>query len=396
VTSPADLKFALTKAPHIVEHIIANLRTGLPPHADRLHAPAVLVVGAGPTLDLDRVKAAAAAGVSIWTVNTAAKAVCSVVAPDVVVVRESLDVADHLDDLHHKPRHIVADLSVHPNVWRKADAFFVPASPHTFAIAAMLDVAPVYAGTASLTAAVALAEGASWIGLEGVDLAYGRDGAGYASGARYEARIERVDGTLATLAGGDAQRELALRSGQEPPPMRADVHLVHAREGGPLHASGPWLSQIEWLEQFAARRPGRYLRRGLGLAELVGWGQETRSWCGIYDDVARLPGGVDGRDGPLRRDRWFQAHVKQPHPTRVSAVLADVARQCENARAVADVVSAGDDPTLIADLLEGSVLVDTHAAGRVMLTEGMSGSVVKRARAICDAYRDSAERLSRS
>lgn len=386
--TPADLRFAIDKAPAIVEHLVANLRACTLPHITRLSAPAVLIVGAGPTLDLGRVKAAFDAGISIWTTNTCARAVCEVVPPDVVVVRESLDVSDHLRDLAYRPHVIACDLSAHPNVWvaaGDAGAFFVPASPHTFAIAAMLDVAPLYGGTASLTAAVALAHagGARWIGLEGVDLAYGRDGRGYAAGARYAASIARVDGTLATLSGGVEQRELAERSGQRPPPTIANVHLVHAREGGPLHASGPWLSQVEWLESFAARRPqaGAFAARdrGLGLAALDGWPTGERG----FDDVSNSADFLAERFG-------FWPERARVDPDRLAVVLADVERQCRLAGGIADAVESGGDPSLLPDLVDGAPLVDTHAAGAA----AGEGSFAERVAVIYGANRASAERLA--
>lgn len=377
--NPAELHFALTKGPHIVEYAIANLRSMIAdpmPYIDVAMGGSVLVVGAGPTLDLDRVRSAYDAGVSIWTVNNAARAVCSVCSPDVIVVRESLDVSSQLDDLAHAPVMVVCDLSVHPRVWEKAremgGAFFVSATPAMFALAASLDVAPVYGGTASLTAAVALADGCDWIGLEGVDLAYARDGRGYAVGARYQASIARVDGTTATLIGGDEQRELAERSGQRPPPQAATVTLVHARDGGaPLHAQGPWLSQIEWLEAYAARRPDcdEWLRgmaipsarnRGLGLADLVGWG----------DEPAR-PG------APV-------VHGVSVSAGRVAAAIAEVERQRVCQRAIIDAVTSGVDATSVPDLIDGAVMFDTASAGRVTLASGEPES--RRLRAIYAAY----------
>ena len=388
MTDAADFRFALTKAPSIVEYAIRNVRSLLDDaptrHLSRAHARAVLIVGAGPTLDLGRVREAAADGVSIWTVNTAARAVCSVVRPDVVVVRESLDVSGHLSDLRFLPRVVAMDLHAHPAVWAKAralgdlGAFFVPAALQSFALAEGLDVPAVYAGTASLTAAVALAVagGAEWIGLEGVDLAYARDGRGYADGARYEARIARVDGTVATLSGGDAQRELAVASGQEPQPSVTDVHLVHARDGGaPLHAQGPWLSQIEWLETHARRYPGARLHRGEGLAELVGWAWPLRP--------------------PLRTTPTLDLTLATVPTERVEAVLADVARQVALQRSIADTIMAGGDPSIIAGLSRGAVLCDTHSAGQVMLAmAGRHGSLAER---IADLYRAmgaSADRLA--
>jgi hypothetical protein len=388
--TPSDLAFALHKAPQTIEHAVANLRGAMLPHLYRAHAPAVLICGAGPTLDLDRVRAAHAEGVSIWTVNTAARAVCSVVAPDVVVVRESLDVADHLTDLAHPPRLIALDLHAHPNVWRQAGslgAFFVPASLQSFAIAAMLDVMPVYGGTASLTAAVAIAAagGAEWIGLEGVDLAYARDGAGYASGARYAATLSRVDGTTATLVGADAQREIAEKSGQAPPTTRPNVHLVHARSGAPLHANGAWLSQIEWLEEFARRRPQAdwwtHRSRGLGLAQLDGWPADERTWTDVYGAAA-----LD--DEAL----GFVADTRPVDPERLRLVLADIDRQAALAVTLADAIPNGHDPTL-AGLIPGTVLVDTHAAGEIALAGVRGGGVADVVAGIYGAMRASAARV---
>jgi hypothetical protein len=403
--TPSDLKFALLVAPRTCEWMLRNLRSlvidgrreAWMPHLDRASAPAVLIVGAGPTLDLDRVRAAHDAGVSIWTVNNAARAVCSVVSPDVVVVRESLDVSPQLDDLDHRPKLVAVDLVAHPNVWTKAlaqgpAAFFIAAMPSTFAVAAMLDVAPVYAGSASLTAAVAMAAsgGAQWIGLEGVDLAYARDGRGYAPGARYQATLAGVDGGgLGRLAGGDEQEALAASSGQDGPPKVQHMIRVHARDGGEhLYAQRPWVDQIEWLETFAARRGGQrpVLVRGDGLADLVGWHPTNRTWEGakawslLVQDAHEDPG--------------FEADASPVDPDRLTAVLTDIDRQIACQRAISEACTAGEDPTKILDLVEGSTICDVHSAGTREVASRTHPSGVESLTACYREYIASVERLS--
>ncbi len=443
--TPGDLKYAVTVAPRACEWGLLNLRSlartygcpkcgntmveeitiggprsGVPascgcgwsgkadaldaparmPHLDRASAPAVLIVGAGPTLDLGRVKAASDAGVSIWTVNNAAKAVCSVVRPDVVVVRESLDVSAQLDDLAHYPALVAVDLHAHPNVWAKAlaqgdAAFFIPANLQDFAIAAALDVAPVYAGTASLTAAVALAAagGAQWIGLEGVDLAYARDGQAYADGARYAAKLEGVDEQgLGRLSGSEAQQALAQASGHDGPPMLQAMTRVHARDGGEhLYAQGPWLDQIEWLENFAARRPAAWLTRGLGLADLVGWVPDADHENPSTLDLMR---GLD-LAAAMKRESRFTTDRSPINPDRLTALLSEFERQILVQQAINHAVLSGEDPGKIPGFVEGSPICDVHSAGaRHMANAENAADQMAGMRAVYGAFGASAERLA--
>lgn len=434
--TPSDLKFALDAAPRTVEWACRNLRSlayepevagffptqeeyvrrldvaiddkrrPRMPHLDRASAPAVLIVGAGPTLDLARVRAAHDAGVSIWTVNNAAKAVCSVVAPDVVVVRESLDVSPQLDDLAHRPKLIACDLLAHPNVWTKAlsqgpAAFFIAATPQSLQTAAMLDVAPVYGGSASLTMAVALAAagGAQWIGLEGVDLAYARDGRGYAEGARYQAALAGVDESgLGRLTGGDEQAALAATSGRDGPPKVQAMVKVHARDGGEhLYAQRPWVDQIEWLENFAARRPSgitsescnALLARGHGLADLVGWPADGAAWMSIKLGAIQASGRVAPHYGA-------EFGLRTLEPDRVAPVLADIDRQLTCQSAINAACLAGEDPTKIPDLVEGSTICDVHSAGRREVAGCYAPDALGKLAATYGEFQASVDRLTAS
>ena len=154
-------------------------------------AGTAVCVGAGPSLERTGPELARmqAAGALIATVNTALPAVARYCTPDVVLVRETVDVSSHLAH----PAHLrVLDLGASPAVWDAAMApmrereaasraaveraaadgyagvalpdrcpevaWFVPGSTNTFELALTLGVRPLFAGPAALTALVALVE----------------------------------------------------------------------------------------------------------------------------------------------------------------------------------------------------------------------------------------------
>lgn len=347
--------FAERKAPHIVENTIRNLArlTEIP-----LVAPsrmgAALVVGAGPSLDEAHLEQLAARAHTL-TVNTAARAVCERIAPDVLVARESLDVSAHIVDLRHKPGVIALDIGCHAQLVEAAlaevgpgrVAFFIPAALDRFWLAASLHLEPVYGGTASLTAAVALAERCSStsIALAGVDLAFRRgDGRGYSAATPFAAVVASPGptGDTVRIEGGDAQRELAESSGHHPPPRVQRTTLVEANDGGePVRATGPWLDQIEWLETFAARRPDVRLHRGNGVALLRGW---RPGWpAESYRDGGRLS-------------------LAMARPEHVEAARREYNRQIDCALRITEAYGVGQ-VARVPDLLDGCGAVEMHAAG---------------------------------
>ncbi len=113
----------LYKSRAVMEATIANLTRAralpyaLGPTYGRIGA--FVVVGAGPSLsttgpylpELQKL------GLTICTVNTALKAVAKYVEPDVVLVREVVDVSSHLD----APATLrVLDIGASPKVWDAA------------------------------------------------------------------------------------------------------------------------------------------------------------------------------------------------------------------------------------------------------------------------------------
>ena len=184
----ADL-FARHKAKSAMRAIVTNLaEAGSRPYlvtGDKpLEGSTVYVVGAGPSLSraLPHLADLSRHGY-VFAVNASARAVARVTPPDVVVVRESVDVAGQLEGVEASL--IALDLCASPAVWdvcrgRNAGWFIAGAVQH-FGLAARLGVRPLFAGSSAITAAVALAHelGAWRIVLVGCDLAFA-DGLAYA------------------------------------------------------------------------------------------------------------------------------------------------------------------------------------------------------------------------
>jgi hypothetical protein len=300
--------------------------------------------------------------------------------PDVVVVRESHDVSAHLA---HPARCIVADICAHPRNFAAAHRFFIAASGQTWETAALLGVRPLYAGTASLTACVALAEqwGAARVVLVGVDLAFARDGSGYADGSAYEGYRGSVDADGVVELGGAGLAAMTAQAGTGALPARQATAECAAWGGvGTVRALETWVDQRRWLEAFARRVGSRDECDDIGVtcvdateggSRKEGWWEQKRSTlCWAWEnDQLRWSGTTE--------EPW-----RDVDPARVAAALADIARQCDTAEAMpAGVI--GD--ALVADAagwLRGTDVIDAAAAGALLRVRDAALSPAENARAV--------------
>lgn len=213
----------------------------------------VLVVGAGPSLDLDAVRGAAANGAAVWTVNTALPALASAgIMPDVCVTRELVDVSAHLRFPHGV---LVADIGARPESVPDGAVWVVPRSASLRDVARALAVETVDCGPSAVTMAIALASlSAARVELHGVDCCYAADGTTYHEASGFGDRVAVRDGDRVayTGAGHDAKRDAHERSKVGATLDREVVHEVPLRRGGYGLATSDLIEQREWMEQHAA------------------------------------------------------------------------------------------------------------------------------------------------
>jgi hypothetical protein len=281
----ADL-FARRKAGWVMRSLVANLRDAgsLPYLVHHEHQPMrgvpAFICGAGPSLSasLPLLKRAAEVGY-VLAVNASARAVASVVQPDVLVVRESIDVSAQLDGL--RAGLVALDACASPAVWGAAEGvgergWFMAGAVQHFALCGLLGVRPIYAGPSAVTAAVALAHawGASPIVLVGCDLAFASDGQGYAKESAWgDVRGEQLPHGLVQLGGLGHMRSVVAASGQHAPPEVQTTESFPAWGGdGEVTSLLTWGDQVRWLQTFAERRPDAWLYNATGAGvRVAGW-----------------------------------------------------------------------------------------------------------------------------
>lgn len=281
--------FARRKAQHVMRALVENLgaASSLPYLVQHDQQPMrgvpAFVVGAGPSLSdsLPLLPRCAEVGY-VFAVNASVQAVSRVVTPDVLVVRESIDVSAQLDGV--RAGLVALDVCASPAVWRAAErvgerGWWLSAAVQHFAIAGLLCVRPVYGGPSAMTAAVALAHawGASPIVLVGCDLAFGRDGQGYARESGWgDVRGEVLPHDIVRLGGLEHMRGVVAASGQAPPPEVQETERLLAWGGeGEVTSLLTWGDQVRWLRDFAARKRPSHAPR---LMNATGAGARIDGW----------------------------------------------------------------------------------------------------------------------
>lgn len=399
MTAP-DTPFVRYKLQSVISYTIANAcrlhEVGYLPVWDQrpFEGRTVVVVGAGPALrhNAHHLEKAQRLGIPIVCVNASSSVLRSVgVRPDLMIVRESLDLADQIAE--SEARGIVLDVGVHPETWNatreheaKGYAFF-PCYPRHMQLCRRLGLRPLFAGTAALTSAVSLTfeMGASRVILCGVDLAAAPDGALYHDSAPRGATRATVDfhhGHMA-IEGDEQDQARSERSGQRPQPSESVCTPVVASDfSGHLAALPTLQSQREWLEIEGERRKDWPI-------DLLNC---TEAGSGIvYWRNAEL--------GPTLAAERLQEPWELPEGTQVpeqitAAVHRDLMHEAGVLETVAREMLSEGGPDLahlanVPNLVEGSRLIETLAEWRLLDAPRESGA--KRCRYIYEAYQATAE-----
>lgn len=382
-------QFARRKAQHVMRSLVTNLgaASSLPYLVSHEHQPMrgvpAFIVGAGPSLStsLPLLERAREVGY-VFAVNASVRAVSSVVPPDVLVVRESIDVSAQLDGV--RAGLVALDACAAPGVWRAAEAvgergWFLAGAVQHFPLCGILGARPVYGGPSAVTAAVALAHawGASPIVLVGCDLAFAPDGRGYDARSGWGNIRGEVRGDSVALSGMGHMRGVVAASGQMPPPEVQDVERFTAWGGeGEVTSLLTWGDQVRWLRNFAERRPGARLWNATGAGvRLDGW--HEHSLTGVVDDHAfeRRRYYWPAAGVPLAQMRGWPRIDTAP---ALAALAADAEHACG--------IGVDSAPRLTTGVLEAM------AAGDILRArDAARGDPVRAIRGSWEAYRKAGE-----
>lgn len=373
--------FMLHRARPVALATLRNLRSvrDLPyAFGGEVYAHDAVICGAGPSLTaaLPMIRDTAA---TVYTVNTAAKAVGAVRTPDVVVVREIVDCAPHLVPAHE----YVLDIGVNPGVLARARelaprvSWFVPAGVHLFGLAASLEVEPLYGGSAALTAACALAiaRGATRLGLCGVDLAYSDDGLAYARGSAYDGQRVELDAqgrARATGEGAELQHAQHDRAGVvRHPEVQATVEVPAYGGHGTRRALLTWEDQRQWLSRLAAQRCiGHVLGQGARIDGAIECAEIGPRAQGLYAGEWRLP--------TVPASAWL-------------ALDTSVRQQIATARAWASALSARTPVLDVPHTIDGSDVVEAIVSGRLIRLREAPVPIGERLRGLAALFERGAE-----
>lgn len=388
MTREADAaeQFARRKAQHVMRSLVENLgaASALPYLVSHDHQPMrgvpAFIVGAGPSLSASLLLLERAAEVGyVFAVNASARAVSSVVQPDVLVVRESIDVSAQLDGV--RAGLVALDACAAPAVWRAAEAvgsrgWFLAGAVQHFALAGLLGARPVYGGPSAVTAAVALAHawGASPIVLVGCNLAFAADGRGYDAASSWGDIRGHVSGDSVSLAGMGRMRDVVAASGQVPPPEVQDVERFLAWGGdGEVTSLLTWGDQVRWLRNFAERRPDDLLVNATGAGAHLGEWVEAR----LADEIEEQTGKFWPNHGAGPRIEWDGLPIIDTAPA-LAALAADAEHACG--------IGVDSAPRLTTGVLEAM------AAGDILRARDEArGDAARAIRGSWDAYRAAGE-----
>ncbi len=292
--------FIRVKSKHVVAHALLNLRRidRLPyaiDHTDKPYAGrTVYVVGAGPSIAIngEHLKTAQDNGAAVFAVNASA---CPTkgkqgilpslgVVPDVVFMRESLDLSDQAEGVAAEC--VVLDVSAHPSTWsviqRRHEAgelqgmWTLPLYPRHQRYGRRLSVRMLGCGSSALTMAVshAIQWGASRIALVGVDLAFANDMPYHPEAPRGDERAEALGEDAVRFSQRDQDKERCERSGQAVGPDEIRVtHTIAKDFSGRLTTLHTWENQRLWLCTQAKRHGRRidFINASAGGGGILGW-----------------------------------------------------------------------------------------------------------------------------
>lgn len=385
--TPDVIAYTKHRSRPVAEAMIANVMRhgGTVPYALD-HRPVtrrgtVVCVGAGPSLDRTGPELARLqkAGARIFTVNTALPAVARWCVPDVVMVREIVDVSSHLA---YPARLRVLDVGASAKVWDAAIAqgscaWFFPGAPQYYSAARALGLRPLFGGPAALTGAVALAEawGALEVVLVGCDLALADDGRSYAAGSAFDGQRATIDDHNVAINHGPGYVEKIRQheaAGVEAYPLREATAEVERYGGGTLRTTTQWLSQLEWLANFAKRHPE------IGCVDATGSGARKAGWMELPPE-ARATGSLTVR-------------LSSPDPSVPDRFWALVLEECDRAMATAvNVLHQDGNPHHVPGFLRGTPIVDALAAAWMLdIVHGAGDGLAKIRGVYGDAFTDAA------
>lgn len=372
----SDDPFVRYKSRHVIAYSMINavrlheVRYALEWNQRPLEGRTVIVVGAGPSLAKNghRLRDAMSKGVPIFAVNASDAPLRELgVRPDVLTIRESLDLSDQAEAT--TARAVALDVGVHPSTW---DALvsrddlrtyaWLPCYPRHMQWIRRIGVRPIFGGTSALCSAVSLAFewGAAKVVLVGVDLAMGDEGRVYHEHApRGEARAEEA-GDVLEFTGDEQDAERARRSGQRPQPDSVAFENVVAHDwSGVRPALTTWQNQRDWLQIEAERRKGwtEFVNATEGGGGILWWRTETLESV-LDDEWERDPFELpEGRQIP--RDVTDQI--------RADELLAS-SKQAQVNRELLD-EDHGPDMSLISRIpgvVEGSQLLEAFAGWQLL------------------------------
>lgn len=361
----------------LVERALSNLpRLAAVPTLDRLGQPLdgvpAFVVSAGPSLDRnrDRLAAAARRG-AVLAVNTSAPAVAAAGAPiDLLVAIEALDVSEPMKLAAPVTRALALDLTAgganfEVDVARKL-AFCVD-TPQYAALAAELGIDTLGYGGSVATAAFAVAArlGADPIVLVGQDLAY-TDGRGYASDTLFgETRVHRAGDRL--VIERVAKWEEMTRAGglRVPSKVRPCVE-VPAWGGGTVNSTHELTLFRRWFEMAARELKGR--RRLVdateGGASIAGF--EEVPLRALLEELPERAHGLHAAidaAAPLEAER---VHGVARAVARRSEQLAKAAKRCVRASKRGDRPKVARASREVSAAAKEAPLAEAHAAPALM------------------------------
>lgn len=365
-----------------------------------LAGEAVVVVGAGPSLEKNghELVEAQTLGLPIIGVNASDRPMRDLgVTPDVIVARESIDLADQVAD--STARMWVLDVSVFPHTWDAVrdgpmdGLWFLPTYSRHAILARRLGLRPLYGGTSALCSAISLALqwGAETIILAGVDLAL-TNGRPYHPGAPRGDETVTLSDDLMHFDNTEQDHERCERSGQQPQSSGVGYEMAMAYDwSGTLPALHTWKNQRDWIATAAHRRQDSHT-----FVNATGGGSGIPYWrtAPLREAIQEARHGLPVDRSPVALPAGYAVPEEHTRVTRgdlrkEAGVLGTIAREMLSPNGP-DLKALGS----MTGLLEGSELTEALAAWQIIDCPKDPG--VERAREVYRCMKEAAEEAGRA